>query len=48
MDIKDFKAGTLRNSGDIIFSPGKDKSFLCVDNETINKLLEEASFKIGI
>jgi Fic family protein len=48
MDIRDFKAGTLRNgAGYKYFLPEKiNHSFVWTD-ETINKLLEEASLKIG-
>lgn len=48
MDIKDFKAGTLRNSaGYKYFLPEKINHSYVWTDETINKLLEEASFKIG-
>ena len=48
MDIKDFKAGTLRNSaGYKYFLPEKINHSYVWTDETINKLLEEASLKIG-
>lgn len=48
MDIRDFKAGTLRNgAGYKYFLPEKINHSYVWSDETINKLLEEASLKIG-
>ena len=48
MDIKDFKAGTLKSgAGYKYFLPEKINHSYVWTDETINKLLEEASLKIG-
>jgi len=48
MDIRDFKAGTLRNgAGYKYFLPEKINHSYVWTDKTINKLLEEASLKIG-
>ena len=48
MDIKDFKAGAIRNgAGYKYFLPEKINHSYVWSDETINKLLEEASLKIG-
>ena len=48
MDIRDFKAGTLRNgAGYKYFLPEKINHSYVWTDETINELLEKASLKIG-